>query len=74
MMVVLSHAYVSINKGLAISLTVLSNTITTLIAGFISRFGAAVRFTFLANAKDRMVELYKKRSVLANTSNTKVQK
>lgn len=71
---VLSTTTIAINKKMSIIFSVISATITTLILAFLPKLGAVVRYTFTANMRDSLIQLFKQRNVRANESNKKVKK
>ena len=64
----------SIKKAISLTFSAGSATIASLIAGLIPRLGAVSRYTFTANMRDTLIQLFKQRNVRANESNKKVLK
>ena len=56
-----SHATVTLNKQIGMVFSVISATIATLVYAVFPRLGAIVRYTFTADFRDRVTELYKER-------------
>jgi hypothetical protein len=46
--------------------SVISDTISSLVSAVVPRLGAVIRYTFTADFKDRLIELYKERIVDVN--------
>jgi anaerobic C4-dicarboxylate transporter len=63
---VVSTSTSTLNKALYSLLTVISVTIPSLLAAVFPRLGAVIRYTFTADFRDRLVELYKERIVDVN--------
>jgi anaerobic C4-dicarboxylate transporter len=63
---VVSNTTSTLNKALYSFLTVISVTIPSLLAALFPRLGAVIRYTFTADFKDRLIELYKERIVDVN--------
>jgi len=73
-MTVLSTTISTLNKQMSRVLSVISATISSLLAVLFPRLGSVVRFTFVADLKDRTNKLFKVRNVLANKKKTNTQR
>jgi hypothetical protein len=73
-MSVVSTPTISIAKALASVLTVTVNVIVSLIAAVFPRLGTVERYTFIINTRDRVLNLFKIRTELANQRQKKVDK
>ena len=71
---VISVTSSSFVRGIAITIKATSVTIASLFIAFLPKLGAVVRYTFTANMRDSLIQLFKQRNVRANESNKKVQK
>jgi hypothetical protein len=63
---VVSNVTPTLNKALYRVLTVISVTISSLLAAVFYRLGAVVRYTFTADTRDRLTKLYKERVEVIN--------
>ena len=65
-MVVASTTISTLNKQMYKVFSLISATISSLIPAVFPRLGAVIRYTFTADFKDRLIELYKERIVDVN--------
>jgi hypothetical protein len=73
-MYVISVTIPSLTKQMYKVLSVISATIATLLKNVFPALGAVARYTFRINIRDRLINLFKVREVLADEGNQKVQK
>jgi hypothetical protein len=71
---IVSNVIARVNKRTYRVLTVISNTIAVILISFFPRLGTTVRFTFIINTRDRLLNLFKIRTELANKRQSKVAK
>jgi hypothetical protein len=71
---IVSNVISRVNKRTYRVLTVISNTIAIILISFFPRLGTTVRFTFIINTRDRLLNLFKIRTELANKRQSKVAK
>jgi hypothetical protein len=65
-MAIISNVTLTIKRYISIALSVISATITTLLAVLYPIIGAVSRYTFVADFKDRLIEIYKERNAVVN--------
>jgi hypothetical protein len=61
-------------RSINVTLKAFSATISTLVFAVFPKLGAVIRYTFTADMRDNLIQLFKQRNVRANESNKKVQK
>ena len=71
---VISTNTTTLIRSISVTLKAFSATITTLIFAVFPKLGAVVRYTFTADMRNDLIQLFKQRNVRANESNKKVQK
>lgn len=71
---VISTSTTTLIRSISVTFTVISATIATLLSAVFPKLGAVIRYTFTADMRDNLIQLFKQRNVRANESNNKVQK
>lgn len=68
-MAIISNVTLTINKYISIALSVISATIASILAIVFPVLGAVVRYTFIADTRDRLTKLYKDRVEIIDFKN-----
>jgi hypothetical protein len=71
---VVSTNTTTLQKSIYTVLSVISNSIVSLLVALFPKLGAVVRYTFIINTKDRLIKLFKIRSLLANKRQGTIKK
>ena len=72
--ILVSTSTTTLQKSLYAVLSVISTAIVSLVSALFPKLGAVVRYTFIIDTKDRLINLFKIRSLLANKRQGTTQK